>query len=87
MKKGHFDSKTGGNGFPKTESESWGLPLMNGGLKTHIFMIWSKPTLGILYLEEPGRILGGVEGTLKSKGSKKENMGGSISWAAEHHHS
>ena len=50
-------------------------------------MIWSKPTLGILYLEEPGRILGGVEGTLKSKGSKKENMGGSISWAAEHHHS
>ena len=38
-------------------------------------MILSKPTLGILYLEEPGRILGGVEGTLKSKGSKKENMG------------
>ena len=34
MKKGHFDSKTGGIGlFPKTESESWGLPLMNGGLK------------------------------------------------------
>ena len=34
MKKGHFDSKTGGNGFfQKTESESWGLPLMNGGLK------------------------------------------------------
>ena len=33
MKKGHFDSKTGGNGFQKTESELWGLPLMNGGLK------------------------------------------------------
>ena len=34
MKKGHFDSKTGGNAFQKTESESWGLPLMNGGLKS-----------------------------------------------------
>ena len=35
MKKGHFDSKKGGNVlfFQKTESESWGLPLMNGGLK------------------------------------------------------
>ena len=31
---GHFDSKNGTNAFPKTESESWGLPLMNGGLKT-----------------------------------------------------
>ena len=39
MKKGHFDSKTGGNGFfQKTESESWGLPLMNGGLKI-VFLI------------------------------------------------
>ena len=35
--KGHFASKTGGNHFfflQKTETESWGLPLMNGGLKT-----------------------------------------------------
>ena len=37
MKKGHFDSKKGGNVlFQKTESESWGLPLMNGGLKSKI---------------------------------------------------
>ena len=32
MKKGHFDSKKGGN-VQKTETKSWGLPLMNGGLK------------------------------------------------------
>ena len=37
MKKGHFDSKKGGNVLlPKTESESWGLPLMNGGLKNQL---------------------------------------------------
>ena len=37
MKKtGENSSKTGVNGFffQKTESESWGLPLMNGGLKS-----------------------------------------------------
>ena len=31
------DSKKGGNAFQKTETKSWGLPLMNGGLK--IFFI------------------------------------------------
>ena len=33
-KKGGNSSKTGFNGFPKTETVSWGLALMNCGLKT-----------------------------------------------------
>ena len=41
MKKtGTNDSKTGGNAFfflQKTESVSWGLPLMNGGLKIGLY--------------------------------------------------
>ena len=44
MKKtGENSSKTGVNGFlQKTEWESWGLPLMNGGLKTTWVLLYIK---------------------------------------------
>ena len=51
MKKGHFDSKKGGNVlffFQKTETKSWGLPLMNGGLKTNL------PMLGFIKTDQIG---------------------------------
>ena len=47
-KTGTNDSKNGTNAFfQKTETESWGLPLMNGGLKTkQKGVIYGKNNLG-----------------------------------------
>ena len=81
MKKGHFDSKKGGNGFffQKTETKSWSLPLMNGGLKITNPMWNLKQTLKISLVHKGDRTSQPLEiDWLKIQESKQKTPRGVI---------